>query len=178
MGDLAEATGADWIVYGQLANAAAPMLLYEVKLFDAKLGRIVSRASAEAPNARFLSAAVPAVLDQLIVEPPPPPPRPAPPKEPSLLESPLLIGGVTLALAGGVLAAGAAGWLASAEASLWVPEAHRDLKVDALTYWPYVAAALAFSPVIIAAGVALMGISPFFLPDVEPTPDSPDGAQE
>jgi hypothetical protein len=178
MGELAEATGADWIVYGQLANAAPPLLLYEVKLYDAKLGRIVSRASAEAPNARFLGAAVPAVLAQLILEPPPPPPRPAPPKEPSLLESPLLIGGVTLALAGGVLAAGAAAWLASAEATLWVPEVHRDLKVDSLTYWPYVAGALAFSPVIIVAGVALMGISPFFLPDVKDAPATAEGAQE
>jgi hypothetical protein len=178
MGDLAEATSADWIVYGQLANAAPPLLLYEVKLFNAELGRIVSRSSAEAPNARFLTAAVPAVLAQLIEDPPPPPPRPAPPKEPSLLESPLLIGGTTLLLAGGVLALGAAGWLASAEATLWVPEVSRALKTDALTYWPYVAGALAVSPLIIAAGVVLMGISPLFLPDVEQTPAPSDGAEE
>lgn len=178
MSDLAEATDADWVVYGQLANAAPPLLLYELKLYNAKLGRIVSRASAEAPNARFLAAAVPAVLAQLIEDPPPPPPRPAPPKEPSLLESPLLIGGATLTLAGFVLAAGAAAWLASAEATLWVPEVHRDLKVESLTYWPYVAGALAVSPLIIVAGAALMGVSPFFLPEVKDPVADAEGAQE
>lgn len=158
LAEIASALGARYVIYGRVGRLDDVILL-QVSLFDASVGKPVSRQETQGAQLKELSANLPRLLNDLlrplggasiteaaVVEPAPV----TPPSEP--ISTLVLVGaGVTAA---GVVTAGALGaWALGLDAELASAESSLDQKQFAFD-WGWLIASGAIAGVVVAAGGA------------------------
>jgi hypothetical protein len=151
LAEMASALGARYVIYGRVGRLDDVILL-QVNLFDASVGKPISRQEAQGAQLKELSATMPKLINDLlrplggapvtqaaVVEQP----AVGPPSQP--LSSLVLIGGGVAAV--GVVAAGALGvWALGLDADLGSAQASLDQKQFAYDY--------GWAGIVVAAGGA------------------------